>query len=90
MENMPGAAHLLAGQTSIDDVLREKYDLTPQLPLHWAAFETNPPGRRRDAAGSAPRLQHDRLGAVLQRLRSSFSVKSSTITSDSEAHAGHG
>ena len=25
---------------SIDDVLKEQYDLTPQLPLNWGAFET--------------------------------------------------
>jgi hypothetical protein len=54
VENRPGAPHLLAGQTSIDDDLKEKYDLTPQLPSHWAAFETASPGRRRDAADSAP------------------------------------
>lgn len=43
MENKPGTPRLLAGQMSIDDVLKEQYDLTPQLPLNWAAFETPPP-----------------------------------------------
>jgi hypothetical protein len=32
MESTAGADPLLAGQTSIDDVLEEQYDLTPQLP----------------------------------------------------------
>lgn len=53
VENTPGARRLLAGQTSIDDVLKEQYDLTPQLPLHWVAFETTPPGRRSDTGPTA-------------------------------------
>ncbi|MFF1254385.1 hypothetical protein ACFVYC_18095 [Pseudarthrobacter sp. NPDC058329] len=61
MDSAAGAANLLTGQTSIDDVLQEQYDLTPQLPLHWASLVT---GKRlhaaRDAAGalaSAPQQQ---------------------------------
>lgn len=49
MDNGPGTPLLLAGQTSIDDVLKEQYDLTPQLPLHWAVFESTHSGRHRDA-----------------------------------------
>ncbi|WP_156372470.1 hypothetical protein [Arthrobacter sp. Leaf337] len=37
-----GAIHPLAGQLSIDDVLRDRYDLTPQLPLYWTQYETTP------------------------------------------------
>ena len=35
-----GAIHPLAGQLSIDDLLRDRYDLTPQLPLYWTQYET--------------------------------------------------
>lgn len=36
----------LAGQTTIDDVLTEPYDLTLRLPLCWSDFEgTAPSGR---------------------------------------------
>nr|AFK89358.1 hypothetical protein [Arthrobacter sp. J3.40]AFK89610.1 hypothetical protein [Arthrobacter sp. J3.53] len=55
MDSATGTASLLPGQTSIDDVLKEQYDLTPQLPLRWAA-----PGSSqrlypaRDAAGAPP------------------------------------
>lgn len=38
-----GAIHPLAGQLSIDDLLRDRYDLTPQLPLYWTPYETTPP-----------------------------------------------
>ncbi len=63
-ENKPGAAHLLAGQTSIDDVLKEKYDLTPQLPLHWAALRTLPRAGAVTPPAQHPRLQHVRLLAA--------------------------
>ncbi|MDE8669944.1 hypothetical protein PY310_15285 [Pseudarthrobacter sp. H3Y2-7] len=51
METTAGAAPLLAGQTSIDDVLEQPYDLTPQLPLHWAALIA---GQRLHSAGDSP------------------------------------
>ncbi|TQS88013.1 hypothetical protein EU811_21435 [Arthrobacter sp. TS-15] len=50
-ETTAGAAPLLAGQTSIDDVLEQPYDLTPQLPLHWAALAA---GQRLHAARNSP------------------------------------
>ncbi|MDR7083406.1 hypothetical protein J2X01_002700 [Arthrobacter ginsengisoli] len=52
MENKPCTPRLLAGQMAIDDVLKEQYDLTPQLPLSWAAFETPPPSLRSDTPNS--------------------------------------
>ena len=41
---------------SIDDVLKEQYDLTPQLPLNWGAFETPPPSRHSDTANSTTEI----------------------------------
>lgn len=56
-EDRPGDRRPLAGQTSIDDLLKERYDLTPQLPLHWAVYETTAPGQYRDVGSdSAPLL----------------------------------
>lgn len=40
MKSTAGASPLLTGQTSIDDVLEQPYDLTPQFPLHWGSFVT--------------------------------------------------
>lgn len=48
MESRAGAAPLLAGQTSIDDVLEQAYDLTPQLIVHF-------PDEKSIRAQSAPR-----------------------------------
>lgn len=50
-ETTAGAAPLLAGQTSIDDVLEQPYDLTPQLPLQWAALIAD---QRLHNAGDSP------------------------------------
>ena len=43
-----GAIHPLAGQLSIDDLLRDRYDLTPQLPLYWTQYETTAQDPRPD------------------------------------------
>ncbi|UKA73457.1 hypothetical protein [Arthrobacter sp. FW306-06-A] len=51
MESTAAAAPLLAGQTSIDDVLEQPYDLTPQLPFHWAVLVA---GQRLHAARNSP------------------------------------
>ncbi len=37
----------------MDDLLRQRHDLTPQLPLDWAAYETTPPDRDLDVAGDS-------------------------------------
>jgi hypothetical protein len=54
VENRLAVPHLLSGQMSIDDVLKDQYDLALQLPLRWAAFETTPPSRRRAGADWSP------------------------------------
>ena len=46
----PGAIHPLAGQLSIDDLLRDKYDLTPQLPLYWTPYEITAQDPRPDVS----------------------------------------
>ena len=44
----PGAIHPLTGQLSIDDLLRDRYDLTPQLPLYWTPYEATAQDARPD------------------------------------------
>ena len=73
MENMPGAPHLLAGQTSIDAVLKEQYDLAPQLPLHWAPFRATPPVRRRPPSTRSQCQHQVRLRAIRKAMTVSLS-----------------